>query len=58
MNFKRILRLVALAIFIGLACIVPFPLNLFRKDDQKKAEIELVEKHQDMDENEDENYKF
>jgi len=58
MNFKKILRLVALALFIGLACIVPFPLNLFKKEDLKKPEIELVEKKHDIDENEDENYKF
>ena len=58
MKIKRILRLVAFALFVALACVVPFPINLFRKEDLKKAQIELVEKQQEIEENEDENYKL
>lgn len=52
MNFKRIIRLLLLALMIGLACVLPVPLNVTRKDNLPKNLIEKVELEQEADEDE------
>lgn len=52
MKLKRILRLLALALFIGLACILPIPLSITRKDDTPKYFIEQIDQNEE-DGNED-----
>ncbi|WP_323789422.1 hypothetical protein [Psychroserpens sp.] len=43
MKIKKALRLMALVFMIFLACIVPFPMKLTRKDNLPKDLIEYVE---------------
>ena len=47
MQYKRLLRLIALAIMIGLACVLPVPLNWKNKDQLPKDLIEHVQKNDD-----------
>ena len=53
MQLKRLLRLIALALMIGLACVMPVPMNLFRKDDLPKHTIEQVDLNEDDDDDQD-----
>ncbi|WP_397363509.1 hypothetical protein [Olleya sp. R77988] len=50
MKIKRALRLVALILFIIMACILPFPLNFKRKDNIPKNLIEQIDKKQEIKE--------
>lgn len=52
MNIKRIMRLFALALMIGLACILPVPMTLYKKDDLPKNLIERVEQDEDKEDEE------
>ena len=47
MNIKRILRLIALALLIALACVLPVPLNFYRKDNPPKFKIEQLDNKDD-----------
>ncbi len=53
MNFKRIMRLVALAILIALASFLPVPITFFRKDNLPKHPIEMVDTKEDDREKDD-----
>ncbi len=53
MNFKRIMRLVALAILIALASFLPVPITFFRKDNLPKHPIEMVDTKEDDTEKDD-----
>ncbi len=52
MNIKRVLRLLALALMIGLACILPVPMTLYRKDELPKNLIEKVELEEEKEDEE------
>jgi len=54
MKTKRILRLIALAFFISLACVLPIPITYSRKDDVPKYLIEQIDTKENEDENEEE----
>jgi len=54
MKIKKTLRLMALVFMIFLACIVPFPLKLTRKDNLPKDLIEYVELKKENEEDDDE----
>lgn len=43
MKVKKTLRLIVLMLFIAIACILPFPLSLKRKDDLPKFPITQVD---------------
>jgi len=46
------MRLFALALMIGLACILPVPMTLYKKDDLPKNLIERVEQDEDKEDEE------
>ncbi|WGD35217.1 hypothetical protein [Olleya sp. YS] len=50
MNLKRGLRLVALVLFIAIACVLPFPMTFKRKDNLPKDLIEQIDKTTKTDE--------
>lgn len=50
MKIKRTLRLLALILFIIMACVLPFPLNFKRKDNLPKNLIEQIDKKQEIEE--------
>ena len=52
-KFKRFLRLFLLLLMIGMAAILPVPILFYGKDNLPKNLIELVEKTEDDDEDED-----
>ncbi len=52
MKTKRILRLIAFAFFISLACILPVPISFSRKDDAPKYLIEQIDSTEKEDEDE------
>ncbi|WP_298236839.1 hypothetical protein [uncultured Algibacter sp.] len=47
MNIKRIVRLIALALMIALACILPVPITFYRKDNTPKFKIEQLDNKED-----------
>ncbi|WP_299890055.1 hypothetical protein [uncultured Lacinutrix sp.] len=52
MNIKKQLRLVALIVFIAIACAIPFPMTFKRKDNLPKHLIEQLDTKDDaQDEN-------
>ena len=52
MSLKKGLRLAGLILLIALACIMPFPITTYRKDNLPKHRIEQVEqKEEDNEEN-------
>ncbi len=53
MKINKILRLLALAFMIGLACILPVPITFFRKDDLPKNLIEQIDTNYNEDESDD-----
>jgi len=53
MKIKRILRLIAFALMIGLACILPGPKTFSRKDDVPKYLIEQMDTKDDKEEDDD-----
>ena len=53
MNIKRILRVIALALLIALACVLPVPLNFYRKDNPPKFKIEQLDNKDDNSEKKD-----
>ena len=55
MKIKRILRQFILALMIALACILPVPITLFKKDALPKNLIEKVELEEET-ENDDEQF--
>ncbi len=52
MKIKRIIRLFALALMIALACVLPVPMTLYKKDDLPKNLIERVEQDKDKEDEE------
>lgn len=52
MKIKRMLRLFALMLMIGLACILPVPMTLYRKDELPKNLIEKVELEEEKEDDE------
>lgn len=50
MTFKRFCRLLLLAIFIGLACILPIPITFKSKDNLPKHLTEQLDSKEDEDE--------
>ena len=50
MNLKRLLRLVALFLFIAIACVLPFPMTFKRKDNLPKDLTEQIDKKKETDE--------
>lgn len=52
-TFKKWLRLLALALIIALASVLPVPINFYRKDNLPKYTIEQVDKKEDDNESED-----
>lgn len=53
MKIKRFARLCALALFIALACILPFPITFYRKDDSPKFSIEQIDEKKEDEEKDD-----
>lgn len=51
--FKKGLRLLALALIIALASVLPVPINFYRKDNLPKYTIEQIDKKKDDDESDD-----
>ena len=52
MKIKRVLRLFALVLMIGLACVLPVPMTLYRKDSLPKNLIERVELEEEKEDDE------
>jgi hypothetical protein len=52
MKLKRVIRLIVLMLMISLACILPVPLPLYKKDDLPKNLIERVEKDEEKEDDE------
>lgn len=52
MKIKRMLRLLALALMIGLACVLPVPMTVYRKDELPKNLIEKVELEEEKEDDE------
>ena len=52
-KFKRFLRLFLLLLMIGMAAILPVPILFYGKDNLPKNLIELVEKTEDEDKEDD-----
>ncbi len=52
MKIKRILRLFALVLMIGLACVLPVPMTFYRKDELPKNLIEKVELEDEKEDDE------
>ena len=49
MKIKRILRLIALALLIGMACILPVPITFTKKDNLPKYLIEQIDTKENDD---------
>jgi hypothetical protein len=49
MKIKRIMRLFALALMIALACVLPVPMSIYKKDDLPKNLIERIEQDEDKE---------
>jgi len=43
-SIKKVLRLLALALIIGLAIVVPVPITLYKKDNMPKFKTEQLDK--------------
>ncbi len=43
MKIKRSLRLILLMLMIGLACVLPVPMTIYRKDELPKNLIEQID---------------
>lgn len=52
MKIKRVLRLLALGFMIALACVLPVPLHLTKKDNLPKNIIERVEQAEEQEDDE------
>jgi hypothetical protein len=52
-TFKRFLRLLALALMIALASVLPVPITFYKKDDLPKFLIEQLDHKEDEDGKED-----
>ena len=50
MKIKRILRLLALLLMIGLASVLPVPITFFNRDKLPKYLLEQIDKKEDEDE--------
>ncbi len=50
MSTKKLLRLLALLLFAIMATVVPFPINLHKRDDKPSFEIEQIDETEDSDE--------
>lgn len=53
MTLKRLLRLLLLGIFIGLACILPVPMTFKSKDNLPKYFIEQIDNQENDDDQDD-----
>ncbi|WP_353779804.1 hypothetical protein [Winogradskyella sp. 3972H.M.0a.05] len=53
MTIKKGLRLLALVLLIALACVMPFPITTYRKDNLPKHLIEQVEQKKEDEEEDD-----
>lgn len=53
MKMKRILRLIVLALFIAMACILPVPITHYNKDKSPKYLVEQIDKNEDDADEED-----
>ncbi len=51
--FKKALRLLALALIIGLASVLPVPITFYKKDEKSQYIIEQIDKKEQDAENED-----
>lgn len=56
MSLRRGLRLAALILLIAMACVLPFPITTYRKDNLPKHLIEQVERNDEDEENDEEKY--
>lgn len=52
-TFKKGLRLLALALIIALASVLPVPINFYRKDNLPKYTIEQIDTKEEDDESDD-----
>ena len=43
-SFKKTLRLLALVVIVGLACVLPVPITFHRKDNTPKFNVEQLDK--------------
>jgi len=55
MRLKRFIRFLMLLVFIIIACILPFPIKFYKKDNLPSFKIEQVDKKED-EENSEEDY--
>lgn len=52
-TLKKSLRLLALALIIALASILPVPINIYRKNNLPKYTIEQIDTKEDSDDDDD-----
>ena len=52
MKFKKIIRLISFVILIAMASVFPVPMTFYSKDNLPKYLIEMVDKKEDEDEEE------
>lgn len=57
MRIKKFLRFLMLFIFIIMACIVPFPIKFYKKDNLPSFKIEQIDKKEE-DEDTEEDYQI
>lgn len=55
MRIKKFLRFLMLLVFIVIACIIPFPIQFYKKDNLPSYEIEQIDKKEE-EENTEDNY--
>lgn len=58
MRIKKFIRFLILLIFIIIACIVPFPMKTYRKDNLPSYEIEQLDKTEEHKNKEDDYQAF
>ena len=56
MKIKKVLRIFALALMIGLACVLPVPITFYRKDELPKNLIEKVELEEEKEDDEEQDF--
>ncbi|NAS12977.1 hypothetical protein [Poritiphilus flavus] len=50
MRIKKIIRLLAVIAMVGIASVVPFPINYRRKDEFPKVKIEQLDEEEESNE--------
>ena len=58
MQFKKVMRMILLVLFIAMAAILPVPITIYQKDKQPKFRVEQLNRKEDEEQQEENEFKF